>query len=50
MWCVADNYNYMVTCEQKNFKIRILIKQLFTGYQILTQLPHISYILKNRNF
>ena len=29
-----------------NFKIRTLIKQLFTKYQFLTKLPQISYIHK----
>ena len=27
-----------------------LVKQLFTKYQILTKLPQISHIHKNRNF
>ena len=32
-----------VTYVQKNFRIRTLIKQLFTKYQILTKLPQISH-------
>ena len=35
---------------QKNFEIRTLIKQLLTKYQILTKLPQISNIHKNRSF
>ena len=38
-----------VTHVQKNFQIQILIKQLFTKYQILTKLPQISHIQKNRH-
>ena len=34
---------------QKNFKIRNLIKQLLTKYQIFTKLSQISHIHKNRN-
>ena len=39
-----------VTHVQKNFKIRTLIKQLFTKYQFLTKLSQISHIHKNHNF
>ena len=35
---------------RKNFKIRTLIKQLFTKYQFLMKLPQISHIHKNHNF
>ena len=35
---------------QKDFKIRTLIKQLLTKYQIFTKLPQISHIHNNRNF
>ena len=51
MWCASDNHNKMSHIYvQKNFKIRTLIKQLFTKYQILTRLPRISHIHKNHNF
>ena len=35
---------------QKNFKIRTLIKHLFTKYKFLTKLPQIPHIHKNHNF
>ena len=35
---------------QKNFKIRTLIKQLFTQYEFLPKLTKISHIHKNHNF
>ena len=35
-----------VAYVQKDFQIRILIKQLFTKYQIFTKLPQISQIHK----
>ena len=39
-----------VTRVQKHFKIRALIKQLLTKYQIFTILPQISHFNKYRNF
>ena len=35
---------------KRTLKIQTLIKQLFTKYQFLTELPQISHIHKNHNF
>ena len=39
-----------VAYVQKGFLDCTLIKQLFTKYQFLIELPQISYTHKNRNF
>ena len=39
-----------VTYVQKDLKIRTLIKQLLTSYQIFTKLPQISRIRKSHIF
>ena len=51
MCCASDNHSYMChTCAKDFLKIRALIKQLLTKYQIFTKLPQIPHIHINRNF
>ena len=51
MWCAVGNHNYMShICAKGLLDSNFLIKQLLTKYQILTKLPQISHIHKNRIF
>ena len=50
MCFVSDNHNNVSHMCKRIFKIRALIKQLLTKYQIFTILPQISHFHKYRNF
>ena len=50
MWSAADNHNNVRHICAKELLDRNFNKKLFTKYQILTKMPQIAHILKNRNF